>query len=115
MVIGTPYLKRDIVQSTESKQTENNTSENDWLSDDQDYNDILTESLIRKTLDIPEDADIQIKYSEDLHTRGGVEEAEFVYVEANGTGEYDGYHAYGEFNIVNGGAMGIMAWFSSGQ
>ncbi|GEM_PF-6468513 len=110
-----PYLKRDIVQSTESKQTENNTSENDWLSDDQDYNDILTESLIRKTLDIPEDADIQIKYSEDLHTRGGVEEAEFVYVEANGTGEYDGYHAYGEFNIVNGGAMGIMAWFSSGQ
>ena len=99
-------------------------SDNEMVSDDsdkdkgdksvkktQDYNDKVTESFVRYSLNIPDEATIEITFNE-KYFRDGIGE-DVVPVTVKGTGDYEGYMASGDFPVSGSAAMSVMSWHNN--
>ena len=71
-----------------------------------DYNSVITEKNVRKSLNIPKDAKIKIKYGKPVYLE--YSKIWKIEVSVTGKGKYKGYKAGAYFDVNNGDTWGAM-------
>lgn len=97
-------------ENAELKEQNGQETSNDDIKPN-DYDEYITEQLVRKSLSIPAKATIQISYGEPSYYEGS--DTYLVWAQVKGTGEYENYMASGSFEVGSGKLYSVLGWEKS--
>jgi hypothetical protein len=80
---------------------DNNTVEND-------YNSYITQKGVMEALGVPSDATVYVEYGNEFWYDGTA--CYLVYANIYGTGEWEGYSAFGSFGVEDGDIYSVYMW-----
>lgn len=73
-----------------------------------DYDEYITEQLVRTSLGIPAEATIQISYGQPSYYEGS--DTYLIWAKVKGTGKYENYMASGSFEVGSGELYSVLGW-----